>query len=401
MNVHMPKQLRGGSKVDCINTEMFVKLDDEVLSILAEQHWPRLIVRGLYRYEHAGFKGVFVPGAPVTLEREPGNTYDPNAVRVILSNGEMLGYIAKENAPLISSELAEGVKFATRIADTAFSEKMWGQCELDVSRKVSPKNFEKLEMISRLNPNMSMWYDHYANVTHARVGKSPLCDAVARNDVVLAHEVLTQGADINEMTFCISGPGSHPTTFCSQPLLSKIRSLEMYKLFVEAGALLCPKSFIWDHNRGSSIKIYGKEHNLLEILWQGPKMDDAAVELADYLVFTEYDMQLRNRINEIRASCERANENCPYENNKEYVLEWCDMEKRAIVTAIDAVKEIAQSKGYYPHSASWELCDFIGDWKKYGYEQALRNGEFSKEDSPARYVYPDRILKRGFFHGDS
>ena len=364
--------------MDGINAKMCVKLDDETLSILAEQHWPKLIVRGLYRYEHAGFKDAFVPGAPVMLEREPENAYDRNAVRVILSDGEMLGYIAKETAPLISRELAEGVKFAIRIADTDFNEEKWGQCELDVSRKVSQKDFEKLEMISRLNPNMSMWYDHYANVTHACVNKSALCDAVARNDVVHAHELLKQGADVNEMTFNISGVGSHPATFCSQPLLSKIRSLEMYKLFVEAGALLCPKPFIWDHSRGSSIKIYGNEFNLLEMLWQGSKMNDAAVELADYLVFTEYDMQLRNRINEIKAICERANENCPYENNKEYVLEWCDMEKRAIVAAIDAVKEIAQSEGYYPHSSSWELCDFIGDWKKYGYEQALRNGEVSK-----------------------
>ena len=373
---------------------------EDVLAILGEQHWPRLVVRGLYRYEHAGFKGAFVPGAPVTLERETGNAYDPNTVRVILSDGEMLGYIAKESAPLISSELAQGVKFATRIADTAFNEKKWGQCELDVSRKVSPKDFEKLEMISRLNPNMTMCYN---NVMHACVGNAQLYDVVTRNDVVHAHEIIKQGADVNEMTFTVSGPGSHPTTFCSQPLLPKIRSLGMYKLFVEAGALLCPKSFIWDHRRGSSIKIYGKEHNLLEMLWQGPKMDDAAVELADYLVFTEYDISLRNRIKEIKASCERTNGDCPYENNKAYVLEWCDMEERAIVAAIEAAKEIAQSEGYYPHSSSWELFDFIGDWKEYGYEQAFLKvkGEFSKEDFPARYVYPDRILKRGFLHGDS
>ena len=81
------------------------------------------------------------------------------------------------------------------------------------------------------------------------------------------------------------------------------------------------------------------------------------------------------------------------------VLEWCDMEKRAIAAAIEAAKEIAESDGYYPHSLSWELGDFIGDWKKYGYEQALRKGDFSKEDAPARYVYPERIRKRGFLHG--
>lgn len=368
---------------------------EDVLAILGEQHWPRLIVRGLYRYEHAGFKGAFVPGAPVTLERETGNAYDPNAVRVILSDGEMLGYIAKETAPLISSELAEGVKFVTRIADTAFNEKKWGQCELDVSRKVSPKDFEKLEMISRLNPNMSMWYDHYANGMDACVVESPLSDAVTRNDVVRVHEILTRGADVNEMTFRISGPGSHPTTFFSQPLLPKIRSLDMYKLFVEAGALLCPKSYIWDHRRGSSIKIYGKEHNLLEMLWQGPKMDDAAVELADYLVFTEYDIQLRNRIKEIKASCERTNGDCPYENNKAYVLEWCNME----TLAIDAAWKYAQTFSPGPANYCFEglLENFIYTWKYKGHDKAVKDyGGELEGDIPPRYVYPERILKRGF-----
>ena len=91
-----------------------------VLDKLANQHWPpelhyadppqQLIVRGLYRYEHAGFGGAFSPGRIVSFEREPGNQYDPNAIRVILADGKMLGYIAKEMAATMAYEMDHGMK---------------------------------------------------------------------------------------------------------------------------------------------------------------------------------------------------------------------------------------------------------------------------------------------------
>ena len=371
-----------------------------VLAILGEQHWPRLAVRGLYRYEHAGFKGAFVPGAPVTLEREHDNAKDTNAVRVILSDGEMLGYIAKEAAPLISSELAKGVKFVTRIARTAFLESKWGQCELDVYRKVSQESFEKLEMISRVNQNKSIAYDSHGSVTYASTQRTSLCDAVVQNDVAQARESIAHGGDVDEMTFKLQVNRPY-AGYCSQPLLSKIRSLEMYKLFVEAGAETHPKSYILDNGGGApavgcwlpSAKIYGQEHNLLEELWRGPEMDEKAVELADYLVFSEYDMSLRSKINEIRESCERKDGNCPYEKNKAYVLEWCDMEKRAF----DAFSKYLDSlHEYSPYSLGHDLTIFFCDWKAEGYNYACGNPEVGKDERPPRYVYPERILKRGF-----
>ena len=39
------------------------------------------------------------PGDRVTLEPEPTNAYDPNAVKVIFALGAHIGYVAKEAAP--------------------------------------------------------------------------------------------------------------------------------------------------------------------------------------------------------------------------------------------------------------------------------------------------------------
>ena len=380
-----------------VNIKLSGMLDRELLSIFAEHLLPRLIVRGLYRYEHAGFMGDFVPYAPVTLEREPENSKDTNAVKVILSNGEMLGYIAKETAPVISRDLAEGVQFIVRIADTPFCERKWGQCELDVYRKVPRMAFDKLEMISRANHNMSIQYDPRGGVMHASSCRTKLCDAVERNDVEQAREILAQGWDSNEMAFKIYM--HHPLVcFCSQPLLSKIRSLDMYKAFVEAGAEIYPKSYILDGGRASVpgcrlpfVKIYGQEHNLLEALWAGPSMDNMAIELADYLVITEYEMRLRSKIDEIRNSFDHE-DGGPYKNNREYVLEWCDMEKRAIAAFSKYVDGLHE---YSPYSLGHDVSVFLDDWKRYGYDYACRNPEVGEDEIPPRYVYPERILKRG------
>ena len=45
-----------------------------------------------------------------TLEREPTNPYDPNAVKVVVG-GEHIGYVPKEKAVALSAALLEGVKY--------------------------------------------------------------------------------------------------------------------------------------------------------------------------------------------------------------------------------------------------------------------------------------------------
>ena len=544
---------------------------------LAAKRTGRIVVRGIQQYGRDGFSGIFAPGESVSLERDPSNPYDKNAVKVLLSDGSMLGYVAREMAEEISHELAEGWRFTVRIADVPYVDEKWGQCQLDVMDKHIPSPSEPKSAVTRAEDDVQTsfhsnrafvpplnfgdswqqgkisaytvggldWlYAYYpshnstskfrilqespglimdeeiraaesikndSNGNHRlramlvafsikdstpraaeylrRVGKlkgecaarcvdellpaisdartiefiaqyvdmdsvnacadvcwnvnqavlvkytsaletlaalgmrprlgsyntltgrhtdasimytselcSPLSGAVVENDVAEARYLIGYGADINQMMFESGGRGKDAWHLYSSPILMKVRSVEMYKLFVEAGVTLYPRSYTY---RGGE-KSYGEEHNLLEALWKGQAMDDTAIELADYLVVTEYDMPLRSKIDEIRTSFNRE-DGGPYKNNKSYVLEWCDMEKRAIAAAIENVNEIAKRDGHKHHSLSWDLGLFIDDWSKSGYEKALHwhAGEFSENETPARYVYPERILKRGVQHGIS
>lgn len=544
---------------------------------LAEKRRARLVVCGITKHGWNGYSGLFSPGQAVSLERDPANPYDPNAVKVLLSDGSMLGYVAREMATSVSRELADGWTFKVQISDVPYVEDKWGQCQLEVMDKNPPAQSEPKAAVtpSKGEPpkpyhsnrafvpplnlgddwqhgkisaytvqGLDWLYAYYPshkstsmfrilsespglimdeeiraaesiegdrNGTHRirallvafsikdsatraaeylqRTGKltgecaaccldklipaisdvrtrefiatcididsvnavadkcwninravldknnevllelaalgmkprlgsfgtttgkhtdfnimytselhSPLSRAVDNDDIEEARYLISYGADVNQMMFNSGGRGKGSWLLYTQPVLMQVRSVGMYKLFVEAGAVPYPRSYTY---RGKD-KSDGEEHNLLDELWRGPAMSDAALELADYLVLTEYDMPLRCKIDEIKASFNREDEG-PYKNNKSYVLEWCTMEIRAIAAAMENVKEIAKRDGHTHHSLSWDLDLFIGDWLTSGYEEALRRhaGEFSEKETPARYAYPERILKRGVQHGVS
>ena len=546
----------------------------------AEKLRVRIVVRGIQQYGRNGFSGIFAPGERVSLERDPSNPHDANAVKVLLSDGSMLGYVAREMAGEISHELAEGWKFKVRIAVAPYVEEKWGQCELEVMDKDAPEKKEaqttvqessvqpkkrkndkagfipplnfgdewhygktyairvaELEWlyalyspckstsefeirivpaatilseerqltgkrdedgrhllrsllsafaikddavaaeyirdvgkltgecaarcVDKLLPALSdarikefivkcidmgsvnayaekCWdvnravLDKKTSVLNAlaavgmkpRIGScftmtgrhmdanimytselySPLSTAVDHNDVAEARYLIGYGADINQMMFESGGRGEDAWHLYSNPILMKVHSVEMYKLFVEAGVTLYPRSYTY---RGKE-KSYGEEHNLLDAIWKGPAMDEAAVELADYLVVTEYDMPLRVKIDEIKSSFKR-DDGGPYKNNKAYVLEWCDMEKRAIDAIADRAFEVDWDKGDEgPYITGWAdefLHDFYEVWADAGYNEAVRlHREFFDRDAtkiPPRYIYPERIVKRGVQHGVS
>ena len=105
---------------------------------LAAKRRARLVVRGITKHGWNGYSGLFSPGQTVSLERDPANPYDPNAVKVLLSDGSMLGFVAREMAAPVSRELAEGWSFNLRISESPFVEDKWGQCELEVMGKEPP-----------------------------------------------------------------------------------------------------------------------------------------------------------------------------------------------------------------------------------------------------------------------
>lgn len=55
-------------------------------------------------------------GDNIVLVREPNNSYDPNAVKVITEYGQA-GYIGKDYAAIISSMIAEGRVFEVSVND--------------------------------------------------------------------------------------------------------------------------------------------------------------------------------------------------------------------------------------------------------------------------------------------
>ncbi len=543
---------------------------------LAEKRHVRLVVRGISKHGRSGYAGLFSPGQAVSLERDPANPYDPNAVKVLLSDGSMLGYVAREMAASVSRILADGWTFKLRISDVPYVEDKWGQCQLDVLDKDAPEKKEALttgmeasaqpvkqkdskagfippldfgddwyhgkthavriaelewlyalyspckcasefeirvmpaaailseerlltgkhdecgwhllrsllsafaikddvvaaeyirnvgrltgecaaRCVDKLLPTMSdgrikefiaqcidmdsvnACADKCCNVNDAvldkdtsalnalaavgmkpRIGSyftmtrrhmdakimytselySPLSAAVDQNDIAEARYLIGYGADINQMMFESGGRGKDAWHLHSNPILMKVRSVEMYKLFVEAGVSLYPRSYIY---RGKE-KSYGEEHNLLEALWKGPVMDDVAIELADYLVATEYDMPLRAKISEIKSSFKRE-DGGPYKNNKAYVLEWCDMEVRAVDALIELIDwDIGDDGLPDPGGYRERLLYAFGDvWVHVGYDDAVQQyrKQFEKDeiDIPPRYIYPERIVKRGVQHG--
>ena len=81
---------------------------------------------------HRGNADGITSGESVQLVREPNNAYDPNAIRVILRNGETLGYLTKEVAAIFAKQLDSGGD-------------VWGQISKIVNGKVyvavNPRRF--------------------------------------------------------------------------------------------------------------------------------------------------------------------------------------------------------------------------------------------------------------------
>jgi hypothetical protein len=76
-----------------------------------------LQIKGIWAYQakEEYDAGRLTVGELVTLEREPQNMFDPNAVAILLRNGSKLGHIPKEEAVSISRSLAAGVKYKAKI----------------------------------------------------------------------------------------------------------------------------------------------------------------------------------------------------------------------------------------------------------------------------------------------
>jgi hypothetical protein len=62
--------------------------------------------------------GALLPGDIVTLERDPFNQHDTNAIKVIYSDHH-IGYIAREPASFIASYMDDGISFTGAVTGRA------------------------------------------------------------------------------------------------------------------------------------------------------------------------------------------------------------------------------------------------------------------------------------------
>jgi ribulose bisphosphate carboxylase small subunit len=56
------------------------------------------------------------PGEPLRFVADPGNPYDENAIKVLRSSGEQLGYLNKELAEQLNAKTLEGYKYVVAVA---------------------------------------------------------------------------------------------------------------------------------------------------------------------------------------------------------------------------------------------------------------------------------------------
>lgn len=75
-----------------------------------------------------------VPNQPLILTREPTNQKDPNAVIVKTVIGQPCGYLAREDAAVVSPSMARGVIWLAKVTASPVA-RQWAQCLLWQERR--------------------------------------------------------------------------------------------------------------------------------------------------------------------------------------------------------------------------------------------------------------------------
>ena len=71
------------------------------------------------------------PGDRLTLEREPGNRHDRNAVRVVW-NGQQIGYVPRAENRAVARALDQGEMLEARVARLRDDPNPWRRVEFEV-----------------------------------------------------------------------------------------------------------------------------------------------------------------------------------------------------------------------------------------------------------------------------
>jgi hypothetical protein len=86
------------------------------------------------------------PGEPLRFVADPGNRYDENAIKVMRSNGEQLGYLKKELAEELITKTLEGYSYVVAVA--SITEPLhggWHGCNILILEADPQTSIEALE----------------------------------------------------------------------------------------------------------------------------------------------------------------------------------------------------------------------------------------------------------------
>ncbi len=72
-----------------------------------------------------------------SLKREPDNEYDKNAIQVVLPDGYIIAYVAKEVAKYLAPKIDAGKSYNVQILPETYNDSSWGICSVKIVEKTS------------------------------------------------------------------------------------------------------------------------------------------------------------------------------------------------------------------------------------------------------------------------
>ncbi len=104
--------------------------------------------------------GQCTPLEQLILEHEPRNKYDSNAIAILRSNRQQLGYLSRKVAAETQSRIKQGFKHAAVIKEVKASNKM----KIDISRAMTPDAIEIVIVLFIVKTDVSAleWQNYYS-----------------------------------------------------------------------------------------------------------------------------------------------------------------------------------------------------------------------------------------------
>lgn len=88
-------------------------------------------IAGYQYYEGEKTEHLLAAGSPLRLQREPGNTYDKNAVALYF-NTHKLGFVPRASNEIVANLLDQNIPLTAKIAEVNREEGAWERVKVEV-----------------------------------------------------------------------------------------------------------------------------------------------------------------------------------------------------------------------------------------------------------------------------